>query len=183
MHTNHGILEDGKLLCTKCNQPKSSDEFYERKSIARGYDYVCRSCVSEIRSVRRLGRTPTDADRAQGRKYYLNNREKCIAHVSNWRRTRATAGIPKIYFIEDPANFTKIGFTELAVETRLTSLQIGNPRRLQALGWIPGTQDQEKQIHKRFCHLSERGEWFRQSFELSEFIYIECGLLREFIED
>lgn len=77
-------------------------------------------------------------------------------------------GIPKIYFIQvGEMGPIKIGFAhKKTVWTRMTELQTGNPEKLNMLFFMPGTMEQEKQLHQQFKHLRIRGEWFRPAPEL-----------------
>lgn len=76
-----------------------------------------------------------------------------------------------IYFLQsgDPGPI-KIGYTSRNVFARLDVLQVGNPEPLKLLRSVPGTQDDEQQLHRRFSGLLVRGEWFRPEPELLAFI-------------
>ncbi len=73
-----------------------------------------------------------------------------------------------IYFIEAVGvGHIKIGFTDsLDASDRLTTLQTGSPVPLRLLGTIPGTLDDEKDLHRRFASARGVGEWFRPVAEL-----------------
>lgn len=53
----------------------------------------------------------------------------------------------------------KIGISE-NVQSRLTTLQIGNPAPLVLLWQIPGSEQLENYLHKLFRNARIRGEWF-----------------------
>ncbi len=77
----------------------------------------------------------------------------------------------KIYFIlGKKSKRIKFGFTLGRVEKRMGSLQTGSPEPLTILGWIPGTCQDEKALHKRFKPLNVKGEWFTETDELKSFI-------------
>lgn len=61
----------------------------------------------------------------------------------------------------------KIGRTVYPVERRLKELQIGNPRKIELLGWCFGGADLEASLHAEFAHLHLQGEWFQSSPELT----------------
>jgi hypothetical protein len=63
----------------------------------------------------------------------------------------------------------KIGFS-IDPQARLGILQSGNPEPLTLVGWMPGTQDSERNLHQQFSALHVRGEWFRAEPALLEFI-------------
>ena len=74
-----------------------------------------------------------------------------------------------IYFVSD-GEYIKIGCTKQDIYSRINSLQTGNARQLICMGNIPGDLEIEKNLHNRFKHLQEKGEWFRKDQELIEYI-------------
>ena len=70
--------------------------------------------------------------------------------------------IGRIYFIAcEPLSAVKIGFTSGDAQKRLKELQTGCPVKLQLLGCVIGTQDEERMVHKRFARRRMQGEWFK----------------------
>ena len=65
-----------------------------------------------------------------------------------------------IYFISDGNTFIKIGYTVNDVMSRLSSLQVGNPKELKIEMVIEGSEADEKALHDRFASYRYRGEWF-----------------------
>lgn len=63
----------------------------------------------------------------------------------------------------------KIGFTK-DLRSRLRSLQTGSPKELRVLLTIPGTSDDERELHSRFSSDHVRGEWFHLSPSIRELI-------------
>ena len=76
-----------------------------------------------------------------------------------------------VYFIQaEGTNFVKIGVARDSIESRLDSLQVGCPHQLKIIGQVDGSHKKERQLHNRFSHLRERGEWFNLTVELADFI-------------
>lgn len=76
-----------------------------------------------------------------------------------------------IYFIKsDETKEIKIGYTSGEVEKRLKSLQTGHPYKLQVLATMPGSRDDEKNLHERFASSRLSGEWFKPYPDLLVFI-------------
>lgn len=81
---------------------------------------------------------------------------------------RDTGGTPGfVYFVRaGRTNTLKIGWARSDVEKRLRELQTGCPHTLHLIGFMPGSQAEERDWHYRFCHLRTRGEWFRLDGDL-----------------
>lgn len=78
-------------------------------------------------------------------------------------------GEPIIYFLAGDDGFIKIGFTT-NLRKRLRSLRTGSPKQLRIRLTIPGTRDDERELHRRFAAHQERGEWFRLAEPIADFI-------------
>lgn len=77
-----------------------------------------------------------------------------------------------IYFIvSETLEAAKIGFTRSDPRYRLASLQTGNPARLKLYGYVPGTIEEERLLHRAFAPLHIQGEWFRFEGKLRDFVY------------
>jgi T5orf172 domain len=75
-----------------------------------------------------------------------------------------------VYFIqEENRGYIKIGSAE-NVEKRLKGLQVGNPDKLKILHKTSGGQNLELFLHKKFKEYHIRGEWFRDSEEIINYI-------------
>lgn len=76
--------------------------------------------------------------------------------------------IAMIYFIQAAGiGHIKIGYTDADdALIRLASLQIGSPVPLKLLGTIPGSLEDEKDLHRRFGSARVTGEWFKPVAEL-----------------
>lgn len=68
-----------------------------------------------------------------------------------------------IYFIQaEGVGHIKIGFTDSEdAGVRLATLQTGSPVQLRLIGTIPGTVEDEKNLHRRFASECVHGEWFK----------------------
>lgn len=83
-----------------------------------------------------------------------------------------------VYFVmavDDPGKFVKIGFTESSIESRLAVMQTGCPYRLAVVLTINGDRDLESSLHRRFRKSRHRGEWFRISDDILEFVLEVAG--------
>ena len=80
-----------------------------------------------------------------------------------------------IYFISD-GEFIKIGYTDRDVESRLKSLQTGNPKKLVLLGQMDGNESKEADLHEQFKALRAHGEWFKSSSVLTRYIQSVGGM-------
>lgn len=70
-----------------------------------------------------------------------------------------------VIYLAKCQDFYKIGHTTSDPMQRLSTLQTGNPFRVELVGTIPGTIGQERGLHHKFARKRERGEWFRLSQE------------------
>lgn len=76
-----------------------------------------------------------------------------------------------IYFIQvGSAGPIKIGYAEKDVDKRRRALQTAHYEALHLLKCIQGDYAEENKLHARFNHLRLRGEWFKATRELHEFI-------------
>lgn len=76
-----------------------------------------------------------------------------------------------IYFVQDGQHpLVKIGYAS-DVRRRIASLQTANPNRLNVAGVMVGfSMEGERQLHGHFEKDRIRGEWFRFSADLREYI-------------
>jgi len=86
-----------------------------------------------------------------------------------------------VYFIkEEGTDRIKIGFSEKHPEGRLKDFQTGNSNKLNLLGYIEGTYQDESNLHQEFSEERGSGEWFESSPRLKDRIK---ELLEEAVED
>lgn len=88
---------------------------------------------------------------------------------------KATDPISHVYFVRSSNGTIKIGVST-DVMRRLASLQTANSARLTLLLIMPGTEEDEQELHRLFADERLRGEWFRPSRRLLRFID-ECRQL------
>lgn len=79
-----------------------------------------------------------------------------------------------IYFIK-AGQYTKIGYTNGELSTRIASIQTGCPFKLELLFTIDGDVDKERMLHRQFSLYRGVGEWFDIPFDLDEEI-VELAL-------
>ena len=89
------------------------------------------------------------------------------ASAAQARRPRGRT--TKTYFVRGvQTGLIKIGKTTQSVDQRLQGLQCGSPDYLLVMKFVK--EDREEELHKRFAHLRQHGEWFTPALELLEFI-------------
>lgn len=72
-----------------------------------------------------------------------------------------------VYFIREiryQASPVKIGVSgngERGARSRLSNLQVGNPRRLAIVAMMRGDRDTEADVHRKLAAFRIHGEWFR----------------------
>jgi Meiotically up-regulated gene 113 len=76
---------------------------------------------------------------------------------------------PIVYFIACGDELIKIGHTT-NLRSRLRSLRTGTPKELRVLLVIPGTRDDEQELHRKFEAHRVRREWFSRCGPIMEFI-------------
>ena len=77
-----------------------------------------------------------------------------------------------IYFILSPDNFVKIG-RAANPKARLKSLQTGSSSPLELIKVIPNHSGHlETELHKKFASLRQRGEWFRYTRAIRNYLGI-----------
>lgn len=69
-----------------------------------------------------------------------------------------------IYFI-DCKDMTKIGFTTKPVHERVETWLCGNPFEMTIFALMPGSKEDERDIHKKFRRARAKREWFKFSVE------------------
>lgn len=79
-----------------------------------------------------------------------------------------------VYFINNPSNgLIKIGHA-IDPRARCGSLSREAGVKLEMLGIMDGRREKEKEMHDKFWHLHEVGEWFRRDDDLIAFIRENC---------
>lgn len=63
--------------------------------------------------------------------------------------------------------FAKIGFS-VNTKSRLATAQNMNPHKVSLICSVPGTEADERDLHKRFKQYRHKGEWFRFEGDLKE---------------
>lgn len=73
-----------------------------------------------------------------------------------------------VYFLE-MTDFIKIGFST-QLEFRLEAFETSMPYEVKLLHSIAGSRNTERFLHKKFCDLRGRGEWFKRDDRILEYI-------------
>ena len=73
-----------------------------------------------------------------------------------------------IYFIKH-TEYVKIGYTN-RIKPRLSTLQISCPVKLEVIGLIEGSREDERKYHNIFKPAGSSGEWFEYNKELQIFV-------------
>ena len=93
----------------------------------------------------------------------LNNPKK----AKKLKRTKVEG---HVYFIYNPGDDTvKIGHS-VSPEKRLRTLQTGSAHELELLGTVRGSEGLEEELQDKFAEHHFRGEHFRMSDEIKEFV-------------
>lgn len=85
------------------------------------------------------------------------------------RSDEMAAREPAVYFIACGDDLIKIGHTT-NLRSRLRSLRTATPKELRVLLVIPGTRDDEQELHRRFSAHRAGREWFFRCDAILEFI-------------
>jgi hypothetical protein len=85
------------------------------------------------------------------------------------RINEIAAGEPTIYFISADDDLIKIGYTT-NISARLRSLRTAHPKELRILLVIPGSRDDEQELHRRFAAFRVGREWFNRCKPISDYI-------------
>lgn len=82
---------------------------------------------------------------------------------------KTSQGGQVVYFVASDDGKVKIG-TSGNIEKRMADLQTSAATKLTLLLTIPGDTGLEADLHRRFKHLREAGEWFEHTLELRYFV-------------
>ena len=82
---------------------------------------------------------------------------------------KTSQGGEVVYFVLSGEGRIKIG-TSANVEKRLEALQTSSATKLSLMLTVPGGVEMETELHRRFKHIRESGEWFKGTPELRSFI-------------
>lgn len=117
-----------------------------------------------------LDRTGTGGNGRQGARQSLEQETPAGDRANGSPKALEKTGV--VYFIETKdREFVKIGYSTQAYRRlwQLGTLRPGN-YALRLIGWLPGTLETERWLHEKFAADRDRGEWFRSSPPLRQFI-------------
>ncbi|ART68194.1 hypothetical protein BTO20_05995 [Mycobacterium dioxanotrophicus] len=93
---------------------------------------------------------------------------KCVeAGFINLERMEQPA--QSVYFISDEHGNVKIGYAT-SVQARFADLQVANASELTIVLEMPGGPKLERELHRRFAEHRVRGEWFKLTTDILEYI-------------
>lgn len=84
----------------------------------------------------------------------------------------------KVYFISSGDKNIKIGYAK-NIGQRISSLQTANPELLKLIGYIYESVVSENDAHIRYASDHIRGEWFKYSRAMVEYINVKGVLVNE----
>lgn len=158
------------LSCIKCCALVSSIYRDKRREYWSNHDFYketlekrCSSCKDILPS--------TFFSPSPGRKDGLNNEcKKC--HVCRGRRSWLAESLGLVYVLEEEGTgFYKIGKSvESNFESRMISLQAGNPRKLTVLYsvLVKDPYKIEADLHYKYSQYNGNGEWFKLTPKIVE---------------
>ncbi len=85
------------------------------------------------------------------------------------RSDEIAAKEPTIYFISADDDLIKIGYTT-NINARMRSLRTAHPKELRILLVIPGSRDDEQELHRRFDAFRVGREWFKHCEPIRDYI-------------
>lgn len=83
-------------------------------------------------------------------------------------REKAKGRRQRVYFIRC-GDMVKIGYSG-TVSSRYTNIKVSSPHQTELLGTVPGSNELERKLHRRFSEYHARGEWFRIEGKLASFL-------------
>lgn len=133
--------------CKKCGQIKPISEFYINRASAAQKANVsphCKACSSILRKAKK---------------------------DSILKSQKPDKPMGLVYFVLAPeVNRIKIGFTSKPIQFRMSGMLTDCPCKLELLKTVPGTTQDEYDLHRFFRDLNYRREWFHATPELRSFI-------------
>lgn len=139
-----------------------------RSHLARQIAAVFGTSVTEMMSCPDDLRAPFVAMVAEDRQ--LRRAEKNARAAAAFERRLTPDTSRFVYFVHAPeANAVKIGVSS-DPKYRLTNMQVGSPVSLTILAVVPGGHALERKLHQQLAASRIRGEWFRVSPGLLEYI-------------
>lgn len=142
--------------CPSCDTVKPLSEFNKNAAKRDGLGVHCKICAA-----------------AYNRKYaeaQLKDQKRRDKLNSDARERYSSANHTPLTYIIASGGLVKIGTTS-NLQHRLQKLRCGSALPLRLLAT---TSLAETDLHKRFSHLRQHGEWFRPNTAFLLFLYAEC---------
>lgn len=90
---------------------------------------------------------------------------------SRWQRSSRTKGW---VYVAECQGIYKIGYTARDPRARVADFHTGNPFPVKLIGAIPGTQQLERDLHRKYQHRHVKLEWFALAEdEIQEILKVE----------
>ena len=104
-------------------------------------------------------------------KYFV---ERILKELNRRKRDNSIPDTPqsnRLLYVVKCNEFYKIGITD-NINSRMTSLRIGNPYKLELhlCSYFDNAEEVEKQLHKKFEEKHVNGQWFKLLAEDLEFL-------------
>lgn len=148
--------------------PSAHDYYNSPGHQARGSD-LCIECYQEAERLRRRLASQATVLATAGHEYEIDERDKdpeyqAALGVLRDRRAQREGKQGYVYLITEALpggalRYAKIGYS-VNPKKRVAELQTGNPRTLVLLYMMPGTEEDERRMHREFASDNVLAEWF-----------------------
>lgn len=148
--------------------PSAHDYYNSPGHQARGSD-LCVSCYRAAERERRRRASQATVLATAGHEYEIDERDhdpeyQAALGVLRDRRAQREGKQGYVYLITESnegggLRYGKIGYS-VNPKKRVAELQTGNPRPLQLLYTMPGTEEDERRLHRKYIKENCLQEWF-----------------------
>jgi hypothetical protein len=192
------IDPDDFLRCSRCKEWKpAAAGFNPMRPKGTGYHSNCKQCFNSRKGHGKDGQGYGEWGGAESKATEMLNRAR---HPTGRRQHRASPELEAararvrelecrerpepqeaghVYLLlEEGGAAVKIGWSQTAPQARVSECQTGNPRIIRYITSRPGSEDDERALHRKFAWAQPAhfvGEWFQPVPE----IFREFGLLTE----
>lgn len=164
----HGVIDVGRSMDVVAKDV-SDAKGRSRQEALRLFEGVKAAHADWLRSyklsrkaLRRAGSPFSDA---------YDDLEHWLAETATCKKKQPAKGLVYVIGMVEDAKAVKIGFAN-DVHGRRSTLQTSSPYALEVLVAMKGAKADERELHRRFATDRIRGEWFRRSAAVEEFISV-----------